>query len=127
VTPFSPPYLEENLVVVRPGGSLTLGLSASVPVVGGLQLGVFSNIGLIDVSADGSGVAGSPAGTFSAFPRAVVSVSADGVNFVPVSATPVTFDRPSNAYLDVAPWTGYFPLPRTRSSRMRCRSRASRG
>lgn len=111
VTPFSPAFGEENIVVVRPGGSLTVGLSGVVPVGVGLQLGVFSNIGVIDVSVDGSGVAGNPVGAFSAFPRAVVSVSGDGVSFVQVGDGPVTFDRPTNRYLDVAAWTGYSPLP----------------
>lgn len=111
VTPFSPPFLDSNIVVVRPGGSLTLGLSSAVPVLGGLQLGVFSNIGLIDVSAGGTGVAGSPAGTFSAFPRALVSVSSDGTSFFPLGAGPVTFSNPTNRFLDVAPWTGYSPQP----------------
>lgn len=110
MTPFSPPFGEAHIVVVRPGGSLTLRLGGAVPA-GPAAVGVFSNVGIIDVSADGSGMAGSPAGAFSPFPQAMVSVSADGVSYVPVGAGPITFSNPTNRYLDVAPWTGYAPLP----------------
>jgi len=86
LTPFNPPFKDDQIVIVGSGGSITLRLSAPVPAGGaGPELGVFSNNGLIDVSADGSGAAGSPAGTFSPPGVARISVSADGQSFVPLS------------------------------------------
>jgi hypothetical protein len=95
-------------VVVGEAGSLTLRLAA--PVGGpGAALGVFVNNGLVDVSTDGSGVAGSPPTTFSPLPKAVVSVSAAaGGPFVPLNGgAAVTFENPTNAYVDSA-ITNYF-------------------
>jgi hypothetical protein len=102
LTPFNPPFSEQHIVVVGSGGHLTLRLSAPVPAAGaGPEVGVFSNNGLVDVSPNGSGVAGNPASTFSPPGRAVVSVSEDGRRFVPLDDEPVTFANPTNYYTDV--------------------------
>jgi hypothetical protein len=103
LTPFNPPFTDEQIVVVGAGGRLTLMLSSPVPAGGaGPELGVFVNNGLVDVSEDGSGRAGSPPMTFSPFPTALVSVSSDGQQFVPLGSGPVTFTNPTNYYTDVS-------------------------
>jgi hypothetical protein len=102
LTPFNPPFTNDQIVVVGGGGRLTLKLSSPVPAGGaGPELGVFVNNGVVDVSEDGSGRAGSPPATFSPFPAALVSVSSDGQAFVPLGAGPVTFTNPTNYYTDV--------------------------
>ena len=111
LNPFNPPFSDNHIVIVGAGGSLTLRLSEPVATAGG-SLGVFANNGLVDVSPDGSGRAGSPPATFSPPPRAVVSVSSDGTAYVPLIVPPVTFDNPTNAYLD-ATIENYFQPPGT--------------
>ena len=109
LNPFNPPFSDNHIVIVGAGGSLTLRLSEPVATAGG-SLGVFANNGLVDVSPDGSGRAGSPPATFSPPPRAVVSVSSDGTTYVPLIAQPVTFDNPTNAYLDATIENYFQPL-----------------
>jgi hypothetical protein len=112
LTPFNPPYAASHIVGVGAGGSLTLQLSEPVPATG-RTLGVFANNGVIDVSSDASGQAGNPAATFSPLPRAVVSVSYDGVNFNTLNGgAPITFDNPTNYYLD-APIVAPYQMPGT--------------
>jgi hypothetical protein len=102
LTPFNPPFTSDQIVVVGAGGRLTLRLSSPVPAGGaGPEVGVFVNNGLVDVSEDGSGRAGSPPATFSPFPAALVSVSSDGQQFVPLGAGPFVFTNPTNFYTDV--------------------------
>jgi hypothetical protein len=102
LTPFNPPFKDDQIVIVGAGGSITLRLSEPVPAGGaGPEVGVFSNNGLIDVSAGGTGTAGTPAATFSPPSVARVSVSADGKTFVPLGAEPLTFANPTNFYTDV--------------------------
>ena len=102
LTPFNPPFLDSHIVVIGGGGRITLRLSSPVAAAGaGRELGVFANNGLIDVSENGSGVAGSPASTFSPLPSALVSVSADGQTFVPLGNEPLVFGNPTNFYTDV--------------------------
>jgi hypothetical protein len=102
LTPFNPPFKPEHIVIVGAGGSATLRLSSPVPAGGaGPEVGVFSNNGLVDVSAEGSGRAGSPAATFSPPGAARVSVSSDGLTFVPLGGQPLVFDNPTNFYTDV--------------------------
>jgi hypothetical protein len=94
LTPFNPPFLNSHIVVVGSGGRLTLRLSSPVPAGGaGPEIGIFANNGLVDVSDDGSGVAGNPAATFSPLPSALVSVSSDGQNFVPLGVQPQRLHR----------------------------------
>lgn len=113
-TPFNPPFSTSHIVLVYPGGGITLKMSEVVPVTNALTLGVFANNGLIDVSEGGTGVAGNPASTFSPVPRAVVSVSADNLSWVTLDANPGTgaadpfvFDVPTNFYTDTS-ISGYF-------------------
>jgi hypothetical protein len=102
LTPFNPPFKPEHIVVVGAGGSATLRLSSPVVAGGaGPEVGVFSNNGIVDVSADGSGKAGTPAATFSPPGVARVSVSGDGVTFFPLREEPFVFDNPTNFYTDV--------------------------
>ena len=102
LTPFNPAFKPEHIVIVGAGGSATLRLLSPVPAGGaGPEVGVFSNNGIIDVSADGSGRAGTPAATFSPPGVARVSVSADGVTFVPLDGEALVFDNPTNFYTDV--------------------------
>ena len=64
VTPFSPPFLRDEIVSIGEGGQLTLRLSNyAVPQAGAPEIGIFSNVGLAD-QAYPAGQAGSPASTF---------------------------------------------------------------
>jgi hypothetical protein len=109
LNPFNPPFSGQHIVIIGAGGSLTLRLSEPVRTAGG-SVGVFVNNGLVDTSPDGSGRAGSPPATFSPPPRALVSVSSDGAAYVPLIVGPVTFDNPTNAYLDTAIDNYFQPL-----------------
>lgn len=102
LNPFNPPFSSSHIVIVGEGGSLTLHLGQPVATGPSAKLGVFVNNGLVDVSGDGSGQTGSPPTTFSPLPRAIVSVSADPLGpFVLLNGgNPVTFENPTNAYLD---------------------------
>lgn len=110
LNPFNPPFDPGQMVILGSGGQLTLHLSSEVPA-NGRTLGVFANNGIIDTSPDGSGLAGSSVATFSAAPKAIVSVSQDGTNFVTLNGgAPLTFDNPTNYYLDTTPSAGFQPL-----------------
>jgi MYXO-CTERM domain-containing protein len=110
LTPFNPAFSANDVVIVGAGGGLTLRLSEPVAVGAGPEIGVFANNGLVDVSSDGSGTAGDPASTFSPLPAALVSLSADGLTFLPVGVGPTVFDNPTNAYTDVS-IKNYFAAP----------------
>ena len=111
LNPFNPAFSTGQIVGVGAGGQLTLHLARPLTSVGGPSLGVFVNNGLIDVSADGTGTAGTPAATFSDLPAAIVAVSADGVNFATLfGGAPVTFSNPTNYYAD-GRISGYFEPP----------------
>jgi hypothetical protein len=98
VSPFNPPFLSSELVSIGEAGHLTLRLSNYVlPQAGGPEIGVFSNVGLIDADYP-NGVAGSPASTFG-FDSAVVDVSADGASWVSLGA--LDFDVPASGYTDL--------------------------
>lgn len=109
LTPFSPNFGSGNIVRILPGGSLTLRLSEVVANTGSARVGVYSNIGVIDVSADGSGLAGSPAGAFSSFPAASVGISSDGINFTPITSGLHRFDSPATGFTDTPAWSNYSP------------------
>jgi hypothetical protein len=109
LTPFSPNFGAENIVRILPGASITLRFSDVVTNAGDARVGVYSNIGVIDVSADGSGLAGSPAGTFSAYPAALVEISSDGIDFTPITSGLHSFDAPAAGFTDTPDWTGYSP------------------
>jgi hypothetical protein len=109
LNPFNPPFARDHIVIIGAGGSLSLRLSEPIRTAGG-RLGVFVNNGLVDTSSNGSGRAGSPPTTFSPPPRAIVSVSSDGVAYVQLIAAPATFDNPTNAYLDTTIDNYFQPL-----------------
>jgi hypothetical protein len=109
LTPFSPNFGADNILRLISGGSVTLRLSSVVPNTGVARVGVYSNIGVIDASADGSGLAGIPAGSFSSFPSARVEISADGIDFVPITTGLHRFDSPATGFTDTPAWTGYSP------------------
>jgi hypothetical protein len=103
LNPFNPPFTSDQIVAVGAGGQLTLQLSAPMSTSGGTSLGVFSNNGIVDYSADGSGLAGNPSTTFDDpdHPEAIVSVSSDGIHYVQLNGgNPITFSNPTNYYLD---------------------------
>jgi hypothetical protein len=101
LSPFNPPYQNSDLVIVGDGGQLTLKFQQPVSASPtGPEIGVFVNNGLIDIDYP-NGQNRSPAGLFSDAPQAVVKVSANGVDFFPIGAGPITFDAPSNYYADL--------------------------
>jgi MYXO-CTERM domain-containing protein len=116
LNPFNPAFQGSDLVIAGAGGSLTLHLSRNVPT-NGKTLGVYVNNGYSDVSADGSGTTDGGPTTFSGFPRAVVSVSQDGVTWRTLNGgNPITFDVATNIYTDTA-ISGYFqPLGTAKAS-----------
>jgi hypothetical protein len=98
VTPFSPPFLRDEIVSIGEGGQLTLRLSNyAIPQAGAPEIGIFSNVGLAD-QAYPAGQAGSPASTFGT-DSALVEVSADGVSWTGLGNT--AFDIPTNGYTDL--------------------------
>jgi hypothetical protein len=116
LNPFNPAFSPNQILWVGAGGSLTLHLSSPIPA-NGINLGVFSNVGIVDTSQDGSGQAGNPAATIGQISRAAVAVSQDGVSFVPLNGSaPVTFSAPANYYTDTAISNGFQPLGSTAAS-----------
>ncbi|MEO1277536.1 MAG: GC-type dockerin domain-anchored protein [Planctomycetota bacterium] len=99
VTPFNPPFLNDEVVTVGEGGSLTLRLGT--PAVDaafnpfGIDLIVFHNGGYID-AAFPDGVVG---GAF--FDGGSIEVSQDGVTFVPVLGVAAEDNFPTLGYLDL--------------------------
>ncbi|HEY3393421.1 MAG TPA: hypothetical protein VGK58_11990 [Lacipirellulaceae bacterium] len=99
VSPFNPPFRANEIVSVGEGGHIVLRLSHyAVPQVAGPEIGVFENVGLVDVNYP-IGQAGSPAGPFGPLDSAVVEVSADGAQWVTLGN--ITFDVPTNGYTDL--------------------------
>ncbi len=99
VTPFNPPFLASEIVSVGESGHLTLRLSNYViPQDPGPEIGVFSNLFLIDINYPNS-QADDPVST-GVVDSAYVDVSADGFTWVSLGS--VDFDIPANGYNDVA-------------------------
>lgn len=102
VSPFSPPYLDTELVSIGENGHLTLRLSNyALPLPGGPEIGVFTNVGIAD-EAFPNGQAGSPPFIFGGG-SASVEVSEDGVFWVPLGES--LFDVPTNGNQDVGPFS----------------------
>jgi hypothetical protein len=103
LSPFSPAYEAAHLVVIGDGGQLTLRLSEPVTVGAGREIGVISNVGLIDSDYPKGSAAG---GTFGGG-VAEVRVSANGIDFV--SLGDVTFDGPASYYTNAGPYDSAAP------------------
>jgi hypothetical protein len=96
INPFNPPFNSDAIVEIDGGGSLTLQLSAPAT-----EIGVFSNNGLVDTSADYSGQDGSAASLVGQPSEAIVSVSSDGVHYTTLNGgNPIVFDAPTNYWAD---------------------------
>jgi len=113
---FNPPDDTTALTGIGAGGQLTLQLQNYVnvspvtvsPVAYGI--GVWSNVGLRDVSAGYVGTTGSSAATISPPSSAVVSVSADGFHWITLnSGSAITFGMPGNYYLNAGPYDSSAP------------------
>jgi hypothetical protein len=99
VSPFNPPFGQNEIVSVGEGGHIVLRLSHyAIPQAAGPEIGVFENVGLVDVNYP-NGQAGSPAGTFGPLDSAIVEVSTDGTQWVTLGNK--TFDVPTNGYTDL--------------------------
>ena len=103
VSPFNPPYKTGDILSIGETGHLTLRLSNYVvPQSGGPEIGVFTNVGLLD-SDYPNGKAGDVLGpddnTFG-IDGALVEVSEDGTTWASLGS--VLFDIPSNAFTDLA-------------------------
>ena len=100
LNPFVPNYTGAELTGIGAGGQLTLGLSNFVTVgaAGTAEIGIFGNVGLVNAGTSGAPAAGNPATAFGV--RSVeISVSADGINFVPLDAGAlITSTLPANYY-----------------------------
>lgn len=98
VSPFNDPYDVDQVVDVGIGGSITVKFPQPVNTGTIPSIGVFTSIALND-SNYGSAIADDPADTLGDY-VAVVSVSADGVNWKSLGVQ--TFDIPENYYLNAA-------------------------
>lgn len=110
VSPFNAPFGTDEIVSIGTNGSITLQLSHyALPRADGPEIGVFTNVGLIDASwfdtdpgNDGAGIASNPASVFSDN-YAVVEVSQDGQTWVGLNGgNEILFNIPSNGYADAA-------------------------
>jgi hypothetical protein len=104
VSPFSPPFLPDEIVSIGETGFLTLRLSNfAVAQAAGPEIGIFGNVGFIDTSYP-NGQAGNPVGTFG-IDSVNVEVSADGLSWVSLGL--VTPNIPTNGYTDLTdPFSG---------------------
>ncbi len=97
VSPFSPPFLNSEIVSVGEGGHITLRLSHFAIPQAGLEIGVFENVGLVMDFANFT--ATNPVSTFGE-DSAVVEVSANGTEWRSLGT--VLFNRPTNGYTDLS-------------------------
>jgi hypothetical protein len=104
-SPFYPHYSPSDLTSVGNGGQLTLRLENYVYVqAGAYEIGVWSNVGLNDADYP-NGTNTTPVSTLSPASSAVVSVSADGTNWVALNnGSPITFSLPGNYYTNAGPY-----------------------
>jgi hypothetical protein len=112
LTPFNSNFSTTGILGIGAQGSATIRLSDPVAVNPQARIGVFSNASMMDVdpenasdpitwefTAGGRGFAGNPPLVFGGG-SAIVSVSSDGIYFVPLSVTPTVFNTPANSFLD---------------------------
>ena len=108
LSPFSPAYQGDEIVQIGEGGQLTLQLSNFALVGAGKELGIFTNVGLIDANYP-NGANTNPATRFGGG-SAQVSVSADNHTWVPVGSK--TFIMPSFLFPNAPPYlTSPPPVP----------------
>lgn len=91
LNPFNPHWQPDQIARIGDGGELTLRFSNLVLVGDGADIGVFANTFFVN-GTNNAGIAGVDA--------VRVHVSADGVNWVPVSDERISFDMPSTYYLE---------------------------
>jgi hypothetical protein len=94
LTPFSPAFHPDHIVMIGEGGHLTLCLSGLVPT-NGRNLGVHAGVGLVDIAWP-SGQNAPPAETQTSDRNAAVSVSLDGNTWIGLGS--FLFDLPSNYF-----------------------------
>ena len=100
LSPFSPAYESSQILRMQgDGAGVTIKLSNYAISTAGLELGVISNVGLIDADWP-NGQATDPAATFGTPRSAEVQVSENGVDFVSLGTQ--LFDNPANYFLDAA-------------------------
>jgi hypothetical protein len=105
VTPFNPEYDYDQITVLGQGDSIELQFPVTVKPTGGLDIGVFTNVGLND-SDWPDGIADNPADLFSNPNNAVVQVSGDGTHWVALNGgNPVAFTIPTDYYSNNASLT----------------------
>ncbi|HEV8378681.1 MAG TPA: hypothetical protein VGP99_07510 [Tepidisphaeraceae bacterium] len=108
LSPFSPAYQGDEIVQIGEGGQLTLGLSNFALVGSGKEIGIFTNVGLIDADYP-NGTNTNPATHFGGG-SANVSVSADNINWVSLGSK--TFTMPSFLFPNASPYlTSPPPVP----------------
>ena len=101
-SPFSPPYQADEIVSIGEGGQLTLRLSHFAIPGPGREIGIFSNVGLVDVAFP-NGTNASPADTFARQRPITVEVSRDGASWVTVSDN-VSLEHPTLHYVNAGPF-----------------------
>jgi hypothetical protein len=105
VTPFNPVFDYDQLVVIGQGGSIELQFPTTVTPSSGLDIGVFTNVGLDDNDFP-SGVATNPATLFSSPNSAVVQVSENGTKWVALNGgNPISMTIPTDFYSNNASLT----------------------
>jgi hypothetical protein len=100
LSPFSPAYQGDEIVQIGEGGQLTLQLSNYALVGAGKELGIYTNIGLIDADYP-NGTNTLPASSFGGG-SAQVSVSADNINWVSLGSK--SFTMPSLMFPNANPY-----------------------
>lgn len=101
VSPFSPPFLRDQIISIGESGQLTLRLSHyAIPQAGGPEIGVFTNAAIADADYP-NGQVGSPPFAFGV-DDAIVEVSEDGVAWIGLAGmNPISFDVPTSGYTDL--------------------------
>ena len=101
VTPFNPPFSQDDLVSIGEGGEITLRLSHYALPQAGPEIGLFANVGIADIAWPASQAGTTGAGNFGTFgvDSTEVSVSEDGTTWVSLGAG--AFDLPTSGYTDV--------------------------
>jgi len=100
LSPFSPAYQGDEIVQIGEGGQLTLGLSNFALVGAGKEIGIYTNVGLIDADYP-NGTNTNPATHFGGG-SANVSVSADNISWVSLGSR--TFTMPSFIFPNASPY-----------------------